>query len=86
MYYDMSDVSLVCKAWEDNAGTENLANIKGPLMNRQTKHIGMKYHWFIPRIKAKEIEVLRIDTKQQKANMFTKGVTKFNFEQIRKLV
>ena len=29
--YDLSDMSQVYKAWENNAGTDNLANSKGPL-------------------------------------------------------
>ena len=32
-------------------------------------------------IKPKEIEFLRIDTKDQRADIFTKDLTRFNFEQ-----
>ena len=27
--FDMSNISMVCKVWEDNIGTQNLANSKG---------------------------------------------------------
>ena len=46
MNLDLKGVSTVSKAWEDNVGTQNLANSKGPLMTSRTKHIGIKYHWF----------------------------------------
>ena len=37
-------------------------------------------------IKPKEIEILRIDTKDQRADIFTKGLTKYLFEQVRRRV
>ena len=86
MDYDQKDISHVSKVWEDNTGTENLANSKGPLMTPITKHISIKYNWFRSMIKPKEIEVLRIGTKDQQAIIFTKGLTRFNFEQARKRV
>ena len=39
MNMDLKSVSQVSKAWEDNVGTQNLANSKGPLMTSRTKHI-----------------------------------------------
>ena len=85
MKYKINKVSHVSKVWEDNTGAQNLANSKGPLMTSRTKHIGIKYHWFRSII-GPEIEILCIDTKEQKADIFTKGLTRFNFEQIRKRV
>ena len=79
--YDLKDISHVSKAWEDNNGTENLSNSKGNIMTSRTKHISIKYHWFRSMIKPKEIEFLRIDTKDQRADIFTKDLTRFNFEQ-----
>ena len=86
MNYKLAKVSHVSKVWEDNTGTQNLANSKGPLMTSRTKHIGIKYHWFRSMIKPSEIEICRIDTKEQRADIFMKGLTRFNFEQIRKRV
>ena len=34
---DLRGVGLVSKAWEDNIGTQNLANSKGPLISLRTK-------------------------------------------------
>ena len=81
MNYDLKDISHVSKVWEDNTGTENLVNIKTPLMSSRTKRISIKYHWFRSMIKPKEVEILCIDTKDQRADIFTKGLTRFNFEQ-----
>ena len=72
MKYDLRDISHVSKVWEDNTETKNLANSKGPLMTPRTKYIGIKYYWIRSMIKPKEIEVLRIDTKDQCADIFTK--------------
>ena len=74
--------SNVAYTWEDNIGTHN----KGPFMSPRTKHIGVKYHWFCSKISPKEIVVKRIKTKKQRADLFTKGLTKFDFERLRKLI
>ena len=85
MNMDLKSVSQVSKAWEDNVGTQNSANSKGPLMTAKTKHIGIKYHWFRSKI-GNGIDILRIDTKQQRADIFTKGLTRYEFEVKRKLL
>ena len=84
--YDLKSVSNVSKVWEDNVGTQNLANRKGPLMTSRTKHIGIKYHLFRYKIQPNSIVILRIDTKQQRADIFTKGLTRYEFEAKHKLV
>ena len=86
MHFNIKGASTVSCAWEDNVGTQNLANSKGPLMSPRTKHIGVKYHWFRSKIQAGVIEVHRIVTKSQQADILTKGLTRFPFEQVRKLV
>ena len=85
MNYKLDKVSHVPKVWEDNTGNQNLANSMGPLMTSRTKNIGIKYYWFRLMIGDK-IEILRIDTKEQRADIFTKVLTIFNFEQVRKRV
>ena len=80
MNYDLKSASSVSKVWEDNVGTQNLANSKGPLMTSRTKHIGIKYHWFRSNIQPASIEISRIGTREQRADIFTKGVTRFEFE------
>ena len=85
MNYKLVNVSHVSKVWEDNTGTQNLTNSKGPLMTFRTKHIAIEYHWFRSLI-GPQIEILCIDTKEQRANIFSKRLTSFNFEQVRKRV
>ena len=63
MNMNLKSVSQISKAWEDNVGTQNLANSKGPLMTVKKKCIGIKYHWFSSKIGA-DIDILRIDTKK----------------------
>ena len=85
MNYKVMNKSHISKVWKDNTGTQNLANSKGPLMTSRTKHITIKYHWFKSMV-ASQIEILRINTKEQRADIFTKSLTRFTFEQWRKLV
>ena len=54
-------------------------------MTARTKHIGIKYHWFRSKIKSNEIEILRVSTDLQWADIFTKGLTRYDFEDKRKL-
>ena len=86
MNLDLEGVATVSKAWEETIDTQNLANSKGPLMTSWTKHIGIKYHCFRSRIEPDDIEINRIPTDHQRANVFTKGLTRFPFEEKRKLV
>ena len=44
MNYKVINTSHISKVWEDNTGTQNLANSKGPLMTSRIKHIAIKYH------------------------------------------
>ena len=85
MNMDLKSVSRVSKSWEDNVGTQNLDNSKGPLMSPRTKHIGIKYHWLRSKI-GSGIDILRINTKQQREDIFTKGLTRYDFEVKRKLI
>jgi hypothetical protein len=56
-------------------------------MTPRTKHIGVKYHFFKSKIgEDKGIVICRIDSAQQKADIFTKGLTQDTFETIRKLL
>ena len=86
MNLNMTNMSRVSKAWEDNTGTQNLANCKGPLMTAQTKHILVKYHWTQSMIKLREIEVHSIPTSKQRADLFINDLTRYLFEQVREKV
>jgi len=72
--------------WEDNNGALKMANASYPNMTPRSKHIAVKYHWFHSKLKPGEIEVKRIDTKVQKADIFTKGLTRKEYEDKRKML
>ena len=55
-------------------------------MSSRTKHILIKYHWFRSNVRPKEIEINRIGTKEQRVDLFTKGLARFEFEQKRKMI
>ena len=86
MELDMKGVSILSKTWEDNIGTHNIVNSKGPLMTTCTKNIRIKYYWFLSKIISNEIEVNQIKTDYQRADIFSKGFTTFLFEEKQKLV
>jgi hypothetical protein len=79
-------VSTVSAVWEDNQTCLKMAKSPYPNMTPRTKHIAVKYHWFKGHIKDGEIEANWIDTKNQKADIFTKGLTKQEFENKRKMI
>jgi hypothetical protein len=71
--------------FEDNNGALALAT--SPKMTPRTKHIAVKYHHFRSKIGPdKGIIIQRIDTNEQKTNIFTKGLGAQQFAYIRKLV
>ena len=87
MGLDLKSESKVSYVWEDNIGTQNLVNSKGPLMTPFSKHIGIKYHWFCSKISSKNIIVVeRIGIKKQRGELFTKDLTRFEFEKKRRLI
>jgi hypothetical protein len=81
--------------FEDNNGALGLAS--SPKMTPRTKHISVRYHWFRsmigpgpthndPNGTGEGILIKRVDTKQQKADIFTKGLTEESFQNIRLLL
>jgi hypothetical protein len=71
--------------FEDNNGALSLAT--SPKISPRTKHIAVKYHHFRSKIGVdKGIIIQRIDTTDQKADIFTKGLGATQFTHIRKLI
>jgi len=70
-----------CKIFEDNAGALELANV--PKMRPRTRHINQKYHHFRSHVKSGRLKVLAIDTKDQLADQFTKGLGVELFQKLR---
>ena len=71
--------------FEDNNGAIAIAN--AVKMTPRTKHIAVKYHFFKSHIGEESgIELVKIDTNLQKADIFTKGLAPEKFMAIRKLM
>ena len=80
--------SLLCfktTFFEDNATALSLAN--NQKISSRTKHWCIKSHFFWEHVndKEKNISVVKIDTKEQRADYLTKGLTKDLFENCRML-
>jgi hypothetical protein len=72
--------------WEDNNGALSLANMEPGRMTPRSKHYAVKYHWFRSHLSPNSVEVKKIDTNLQKADIFTKGLRIEKFRAIRKLL
>ena len=59
---------------EDNQGALALAKLEPGRNTPRSKFYALKYHWFRSWLKPKSIELQYIDTKEQKADMFTKSL------------
>ena len=70
---------------EDNQGALALANLEPGRNTPRSKFYALKYHWFRSWLKPKEIELQYIDTKDQKADMFTKSLGTAEFRRARQL-
>jgi hypothetical protein len=80
---EATDVSMV---WEDNNGVITMCKGEYPNMTPRSKHIAVKYHWFREHLLPGIIEMKRIDTALQKADIFTKGLKRDEFERKRKFI
>ena len=78
-------ISKTCSAvYEDNRGALELA--RGPKFRPRTKNIETKCHHFRNDVAKCQIKMLPTDTKNQKADIFTKPLPKPQFEKMRQLI
>jgi hypothetical protein len=82
-------VTVKTRIYEDNNGAISTATT--PKMTPRTKHIGVKYHFvkdYFARNKMGNhpFDLVKIDTNNQKADVFTKGLGPIAFSRIRKLL
>ena len=68
------DTTRVIRVFEDNEGTLKLAKLEYPRTTPQSKHYGIKYHWFREKSSELNLQLQHIDTSKQKADIFTKGL------------
>ena len=80
------DASMHISIHEDNSGTLVLAKLELPRMTPRSKHYAVKYHWFRNRVnrEGSGIKLLKIDTKDQLGDIFTKSLPRATFEFLRK--
>lgn len=67
--------------FEDNNGALTLATI--PRMTPRSKHYGTKYHFFRQHVQNGELKIHKIDTKEQLADIMTKGLPRETFTYLR---
>jgi len=79
-------IQMKTTVWEDNTGALTLANLEPGRMTPRSKHYGVKYHWFRSHLQPNNIQVCKIDTLDQQADMFTKGLRTHKFVENRKLL
>jgi hypothetical protein len=82
VYGDDSPKPVVkCTIFEDNNGALELA--RAPRYRPRTKHIAVKYHHFREHVRNGLITIQAIDTKEQIADQFTKGLQVGLFQYLR---
>ena len=69
---------------EDNVGALLLGKLEPRRMTPRSKHYAIKYHWFREQIGPRNVELTKIDTKDQLGDIFTKGLGRIPFEHLRK--
>ena len=72
--------------WEDNEGCRKLANLEMPRMNPRSKHYAVKYHWFCTHLEPNGIVMERVNSKDNIADLLTKGLLGEKFKALRKLL
>jgi hypothetical protein len=75
--------NLHVKVHEDNVGALTLGKLEPRRMTPRSKHYAIKYHWFREHIGPRNIELVKIDTKEQLGDMFTKGLSPIPFKHLR---
>ena len=87
--YDTDFVSNIhVRIHEDNVGALTLGKMEPRRYTPRSKHYAIKYHWFREHVadKSKKIQLVKIDTKNQLGDIFTKGLTQVPFEHLRRLL
>jgi len=83
---ERNEETKVAREFEDNEGALLLANSPLRRVTPQSKHFAVKYHWFREKLDEYKIKILAIRTQEQKADVFTKGLTRTEFRKKRSLM
>lgn len=77
--------TFLSKVFEDNAAALKVANGEFINMTPRSKTLAVKWHWFRSKMKSMQIEIVRTDSADNKADIFTKGLPRVDFERKRKM-
>ena len=77
--------SFLTTVYEDNNGALTLANLDPGHQTPRSKHYDVRVHWFRSHLN-KEIQVVKVDTTLQLADLFTKPLPRDQFQKLRKLL
>ena len=85
MVIDSDNLKFVSSStiYEDN--NRAIAVETSPMMTPTPKHIAVKYHWFRQNV-GKEFVMRKMESENQKADIFTKGLQGQIFVRIRKFL
>ena len=83
---DSNTIHFKTAVWEDNDSCCILANLDPGRSTSRTKFFAIKFHWFRSHLKPNHIEVRRIDSCMQKADILKKRLGKMKFKEIRMLL
>ena len=59
---------------------------KNPMFHAKTKHVDVKYHFIRELIEDKQLQLVKVHTTENLADLLTKGLPKASFEQCRTLL
>ncbi len=68
------------KIHEDNVGTLILGQLEPWQITPRSKHYAVKHHWFQEHLVPCKIQLVKIATKDQLGDIFTKGLDKATFK------
>ena len=77
------DTNFHVKVHEDNVGALTLGRLEPRRMTPRSKHYALKYHWFCEQIGPRNVQLVKIDTKDQLGDIFTKGLSPIPFKHLR---
>ena len=81
--------STISTVWEDNSAALSVMQAPLPKITPRSKHFAVKLHWFkshLGEAGGNKIFAKKIDTKDQKADIFTKGLRTDDFQRIRRFL
>ncbi len=79
---DLIDMHI--KVHKDNVGTLILGKLEPQCMTPCSNHYVVKYYWFREHIGPCNVQLVKINTKDQLGDLFTKGLDKIAFERLQK--